>query len=98
MKNRPESLRRIFQMNESQKAQWEQTRTAGYWRYVLQYWVVLWGGSMMLIESIFNYFSTGSARLASIEAPVWLLAGFIGGSLVWFIAEYRYRKASGFRS
>ena len=85
-------------MNESQKAKWEITRTRGYWRYVLQYWVVLWGGSMILIKSAFNYFSTGSARLASIEAPVWLLAGFIAGSLIWFIAEYQYKKISSLPS
>jgi hypothetical protein len=80
-------------MKASQKVIWEQVRILGFWRYILQYWVVIWGGSMILIKSAFNYFLTGSVRLLEIEAPIILITGFAAGTLVWFIRERRYHNS-----
>jgi hypothetical protein len=84
-------------MNASQKAKWEQARAGGYWRYILWYWVVIFSGVLIIVKSIFNYsFSSLGLRLESmlIEAPIMLITAFIGGSVIWFITEKRYRKIS----
>ena len=85
-------------MNEAQWTKWERTRNKGFWHYVLVYWVGLWGGSMIVINCIYQYFfSHYGLSLENIKtnAPIILIAGFVAGAGVWFVNEYRYRNRSG---
>jgi len=82
-------------MNQKQRAQWELTRTGGFLRYVLLYWVLMWGGVMIAFSLITDYFfSHRGLTLVEFEirVPIILISGFIGGSAVWLIAERRYRS------
>jgi hypothetical protein len=83
-------------MNISQKAKWERTRAGGFWRYILLYWILIFGGAMIAVKSVFNYLFTGwGFRLESmaIEAPITLITAFAFGSIIWLISENRYRKS-----
>ena len=85
-------------MKASQRAKWERTRAKGFWRFVLLYWVLLFGGFMIVVTSIFDYFSGPyGLRLErlKIRVPIWLITGFVTGVIVWFYAEYKYKKGSG---
>ena len=85
-------------MKASQRAKWERTRAMGFWRFVLLYWVLLFGGFMIVVTSVFDYFSgpygPGFERLKT-RVPIWLIAGFVTGVIVWCYAEYQYKRGSG---
>jgi hypothetical protein len=62
-------------MNESQKVKWERTRARGFWRFVLLYWVLLCGGSVIVITSLYDYFLNGhglSLDNLKIKVPIFL--------------------------
>jgi hypothetical protein len=83
-------------MNASQKAKWEQARAGGFWHYILLYWILIFGGTLIALKSIFNYlFTSWGFRLESmiIEAPITLITSFIVGSVIWLISEKRYRRS-----
>ncbi len=85
-------------MNASQRAKWERTGGRGFWRFVLLYWVLLFGGTMIIVTSIFDYFTSHYGfrpENLKIRVPIWLLTGFVTGVIVWFYAEYKYKKISG---
>lgn len=85
-------------MNSAQRAKWEQTRARGFWHYVLLYWVLWWGGAMIVCTSVCDYFlSARGFRFEDLEikVPIYLIGGLGTGTMVWLYAEYRYRKNSG---
>lgn len=84
-------------MNASQIAKWERTKAKGFWRFVLL-WVLVFGGAMIVATSIFDYFSGPQGFILEnlkIRAPIFLIAGFIGGVVLWFVGEYRYKRSAG---
>lgn len=84
-------------MNKKQRAIWERTRAKGMWRFVLLYGVLLWGGLMIVVRSVFDFF-VSSPRLLdnlTVHVPIFVVAGFIFGLAMWLIAEHKYRKSSG---
>jgi uncharacterized membrane protein len=84
-------------MNESQRAKWERTRGKGFWRYVLLHWVLLFGGFMIIMTSISDYFiSRRGFRLEDlvIKIPIFLIIGFLAGAAMWFYVESKYKKSS----
>ena len=84
-------------MNQKQRSYWVRTRAKGLWRFVLLYWVLLWGGFMIIGTSIFEYFTSSyGLRLEwlGIRALTWLITGFVTGVAIWFYAEHKYKKSS----
>jgi hypothetical protein len=75
-------------MNQKQRAQWEQTRAKGMWRFVLL-WAVVASVSTIIAKIIF-YSSLGIL----VAGVIGLVVGSIGGLVIWLIGEYRYRKSS----
>jgi hypothetical protein len=83
-------------MNEKQRAQWERTRAKGMWRFVLL-WGLVVGGAMIFAVAIFDYFLTPTElffRGLTIKVPIFLLAAFVGGVILWWVGEYQYKKSS----
>lgn len=74
-------------MNQKQRANWEQTRAKGLWRFVLLYWVLGWGGVMIIATSLYSRVSL------SIIVPLYLVAGFVSGLSCWLVGEDKYRKS-----
>ncbi len=88
-------------MNQKQRAKWEQTRAKGMWRFVLLYFVLFWGMAMIIVTSIFDYFTSSyGLRLEHlmIKVPIFALTGFLTGVIVWFYAEHKYKKSSSHAS
>ena len=82
-------------MNESQRIKWEQTRSKGFWRYVLLYWVLWWSTAMIVGTTVLDYFTgTRGFRFEDLrtKVPIYLIAGFAAGTAAWLYAEYRYKK------
>ena len=89
-------------MNAKQRARWEITRTTGFWRYVLLYWVIIWGGTMAgasyLIDYLFGNIGLGfgfglGLKGLAIRIPLYLVSGFAAGTIVWLIGEHNYRSS-----
>ncbi len=86
-------------MNASQRANWERTRAIGFWRYVLLIGLAL-SGAMHVAMSIFDYLTSTSELYGLrfqylVKALIWLITGLVIGVIVWFYAEYKYKKNSG---
>ena len=84
-------------MNQKQRAKWERIRAKGMWRFVLLYWVLGWGGFMIIIASGYSYFFRHrgfSVDDLIITIPTYLVGGFIIGLVLWLIGEYQYQKDS----
>ena len=81
-------------MNQKQRANWERTRSKGMWRFVLLYGVVLFGGLMIVLMSVFNMMLGTFAYINLFyTVPIYLLGGFVFGLAVWFVGEYMYGRA-----
>lgn len=75
-------------MNQKQRAQWEQTRAKGMWRFVLL-WAILTSVSTIIAKIVF-YSSLGIL----VGGVIGLVVGSVGGLAIWLIGECRYRKSS----
>ena len=76
-------------MNQKQRAEWEQTRAKGMWRFVLL--CAILASVSVIIAKIIFYSSLGIL----VGGVIGLVVGSVGGLVLWFIREYRYRKSSG---
>lgn len=85
-------------MNAAQRARWERARARGFWHYILLHWVLLWGGTMIIVTSVLDHFTSARGfRLEdlAIKVPIFLVGGLATGTMIWFYAEYRYKKNFG---
>lgn len=82
-------MKRLFEMDEKQRAKWARARAHGRWHFVLLYGVAFWGGFMALATSVFR------PEALKITAPVYLIGGFFFGLACWSVGEAMYRKGSG---
>jgi uncharacterized membrane-anchored protein len=82
------------EMNQKQKEKWERTRSKGMWRFVLLYGVVLFGGLMIVVNSVLNMMlrTFGNINLFY-TVLIYLPSGFVFGLAVWLVGEYMYRRA-----
>ena len=84
-------------MNASQRENWEQVKAQGFWRFVLLYWVLSVGGSMIIGLTLYDYFFSRSGfNLEKVltNSACALIASFAAGMLLWFFNERRYRKGA----
>ena len=84
-------------MNDSQKANWEQIKAKGFWYFVLVYWGLTVGGSMIIGLTIYDYFFSRSGfsfEKVLINSVSALITTFFSGIFVWYFNERRYRKNS----
>ena len=83
-------------MNQKQRAQWEQTRAKGMWRFIFLHIVLITSG-LIIGTSIFDYFASFNGfrfKDLYIKVPIYLVSSFVLGVIVWLIAEYKYEKSS----
>ena len=83
-------------MNQKQRAEWEQTRAKGWWRFVLLIGLAFFGALMAgsLVFSLFGRDGFLDARVPVTQVLIYLATGLVFGLSMWLIAEYRYRKSS----
>ena len=83
-------------MNQKQRAQWEQTRAKGMWRFILLNMVLI-TSPMIIGTSIYDYFTSFNGfrfKDLYIKVPIYLVGSFVLGEITWLIAEYKYEKSS----
>lgn len=83
-------------MNTSQTDKWGHTRAIGFWRFILLL-ALVFSGSINIAIAVFDYFvSPSEVRLQSlIKVLIGLISGLIGGAVLWFYAEYKFKKNAG---
>jgi hypothetical protein len=74
---------------------WKAERAGGRWRYILISGVLTWGTPMFVVTT---FFGSRSAQLTAgtvvAEAIIWVFAGLLFGTIVWFLSERRYARLS----
>jgi hypothetical protein len=86
-----------FYMNASQRENWKQVKAKGFWHFVLVYWVLTAGGSMITGLTLYDYFFSRSGfNLEKVltNSVCILIASFAAGTLLWFFNKRRYRKGA----
>ena len=81
--------------NDKRWSKWERTRKLGALRYVIQWRILYWGGSMFILTSLFTrYF--GHRHIALSQVPwllsIWGIGGLLFGVLTWSTTEWRFRR------
>ena len=79
-------------MNDRQMAAWARVRERGKMRYI-----AIMGGSYGLLMFLFMTFVVHRDKLnpvfVALSLVLWIVGGVVFGGAMWFIGEYRYRKA-----
>ena len=78
---------------EENVAWWNRVRQMGFWRFVLIYGVVYFGGTSIVLWLCAYYFGLVGARYGVLGTLPWIvLGGWISGGLIWFANELIHRK------
>ncbi len=83
-------------MNPNDLARWESIRANGMARFILIRGVLMWGIPMLIFMSfISDPFTNGYlSQTAIVHYVTWLFAGVIFGVFMWYVSEWRYKKAT----
>ncbi|WP_077286697.1 hypothetical protein [Cognaticolwellia aestuarii] len=87
-------------MNTKQFNAWKALREKGKYRFFLVNGILSYGLPMLIIMAFISKpFSAGFTLTAAIiHVITWLLAGLLFGVSMWYLCEYRYKKALSCRT
>ncbi|MGL1959315.1 MAG: hypothetical protein OCD00_18650 [Colwellia sp.] len=82
-------------MKDKQLKAWEIMRAKGKLNFFLINGILSYGVPMLILMAFMNKpFANGFISLAAIvHVIVWLLAGLFFGIIMWYMTEYKYKKA-----
>ena len=81
-------------MNSEALARWEKARSRGKADFVLMRGVVGYGLPMFIVITFISHRKDLSTRFVGISAFVWLIAGAVFGTALWYYFERQRMKAS----
>jgi hypothetical protein len=74
-------------------AWWNRVRRMGFWRFVLIYGVIYFGGISFVFWMCAYYYGLVGARYGVLGMLSWFaLGGWISGGLIWMTNEFIHRK------
>lgn len=78
---------------EENVAWWNRVRRMGFWRFVLIYGVIYFGGISFVLWMCAYYYGLVGARYGVLGMLSWFaLGGWISGGLIWMTNEFIHRK------
>jgi hypothetical protein len=81
-------------MDEKQLKRWEQFQKKGFWRYLIVYGVLMWGGVAGVFYSAFILITNGKLETRDlITVAMFSVGGILYGSLSWDYFQRAYQKA-----
>ncbi|MDO6426976.1 hypothetical protein Q4489_08140 [Thalassotalea sp. 1_MG-2023] len=87
-------------MKDKQFKAWGATRSKGKLNFILISGVLSYGLPMFIMMAFVTkpYAEGFSSKAAIIHYIAWPVAGFLFGVTVWYITEYKYKKALASRT
>jgi len=82
-------------MKQKHLENWREVRKNGWTKFVLVHGLLAWGLPMFIAMAFLNKpFTDGFTTTAAItHYIVWPLAGILFGASVWWISEWRFKRA-----
>ena len=75
-------------------AKWEKVRARGKARFILVSGVLSYGLPMFIVMTFLVHRSDLSPRFIGISAILWAIGGALFGTIMWYVLERQYRKAT----
>lgn len=81
-------------MNDKHFSAWKKLRQKGQAHYIFVYGVLIYGLPMLIVMSIMQHsFVDGYfTKQAIIHCIIWIIAGLVYGTIMWYVGEYKYAK------
>ena len=75
-------------------AKWEKVRARGKARFILVSGVLSYGLPMFIVMTFLVHRSDLSPGFIGISAILWAVGGALFGTIMWYVLERQYRKAT----